>query len=37
VVFENGVLGKIFGYMRDEVRKEWRILHKVRIVPVTGH
>ena len=26
-VFENGVLGKIFGLKRDEVTGEWRKLH----------
>jgi hypothetical protein len=26
-VFENRVLGKIFGHKRDEVTVEWRILH----------
>jgi hypothetical protein len=27
-VFENKVLRRIFGHMRDEVRREWRRLHK---------
>jgi hypothetical protein len=27
-VFENGVLRKIFGSQRDEVKEEWRRLHK---------
>jgi hypothetical protein len=27
-VFENGVLRRIFGPKRDEVRGEWRKLHK---------
>ena len=30
-VFENGVLGKIFGSKGDEVKKEWRKLHKEKL------
>ena len=26
-VFENGVLGKIFGPKKDDVKEEWRKLH----------
>jgi len=26
-VFENGVLRRIFGHKRDEMKREWRKLH----------
>ena len=31
MVFENRVLRRIFGAKRDEVREEWRNLHKVEL------
>jgi hypothetical protein len=30
-VFENRVLGRIFGAKRDEVAEEWRRLHNVEL------
>jgi len=31
MVFENRVLGKIFGPKRDEIKREWRKVHKERL------
>ena len=30
-VFENKVLGKIFGGERDEIRRKWRKLHNAEL------
>jgi hypothetical protein len=36
-VFENRVLGRIFGPKRDEVTGEWRKLHNEELNNCTGH
>jgi hypothetical protein len=36
-VFENMVLGRIFGLRRDEVTEEWRRLHNVELMVCTPH
>jgi hypothetical protein len=36
MVFENRVLRKIFGPMRDEVRAEWRRLHNKEMGKACG-
>jgi hypothetical protein len=36
-VFENRVLGRIFGLKRDEVTGEWRKLHNVDLNDLTLH